>query len=70
MLCQKPVFRERKGERGVMSDEQFRREKSYLVCLNILKSLVGKGLMTDEEYALSREILVARFKPLTGAMFG
>jgi len=53
-----------------MSDEQFRREKSYLVCLNILKSLVGKGLMTDEEYALSREILVARFKPLTGAMFG
>lgn len=53
-----------------MSDEQFQKEKSYLICLNILKSLVSVGLMTDEEYALSRDVLKTRFKPLIGSLFG
>jgi len=46
-----------------MEQSQFQREQSFLICLSYLEKLREKGLMTDEEFAKAREILVAKFDP-------
>lgn len=51
-----------------MTEAQFQAEKQYQVALSMAKSLLGKGLLTREEYATIDAILLDEFRPLLGSL--
>jgi len=49
----------------MMSKEQFEREKNYRVFLAIVKSMLKKGVITDDDYFSIDTMLVAKYHPIT-----
>lgn len=49
-----------------LTKEQFEREGRNRLAMAIMRTLLGKGLLTDEEYRRANERLVERFKPVWG----
>ena len=51
-----------------MSEAQFQAEKQYQVALAMAKTLLEKGLLTQEEYTVIDTILLEKFKPSLGTL--
>lgn len=51
-----------------MSETAFRAELQYQTAVSIAKSLLGQGLLTQEEYAVIDTKLRADFKPALGTL--
>ena len=51
-----------------MSEAQFQAEKQYQVALAMAKTLLEKGLLTQEEYAVIDTILLDKFRPALGIL--
>mgnify|MGYP000874259559 FL=1 len=52
-----------------MNVERFRAEKMYQVSLSLAKSMLNKGLLTEEEFAVINAILLEKYHPLLGTLF-
>ena len=51
-----------------MSEEQFETEKDYQVSLHLAKTLLQRGLLTEEEYAIIDTKLQEKYRPLFGTL--
>ncbi|MHB1154026.1 MAG: SHOCT domain-containing protein [Eubacteriales bacterium] len=51
-----------------MSDLQFQAEKRYQIALAIAKTLLDKGLLTRDEYAVIDTILLDKYRPTLGTL--
>ena len=51
-----------------MTEIQFQAEKRYQLALAMAKSLLEKGLLTQEEYAVIDTILLDKFRPSLGTL--
>ena len=52
-----------------MTHETLLLERRYLACLNLLRTMRGKGLLTDAEYAQARHLLADRYQPKISIIF-
>ncbi|MGL5972652.1 MAG: SHOCT domain-containing protein [Oscillospiraceae bacterium] len=52
-----------------MSKEQFQNERDYQITLSIAKTLLEKGLLTEDEYRQIDTILLSDFEPTLGTLF-
>ena len=52
-----------------MTHEVMMNEKRYLACLNLLRTMRGKGLLTDAEYTQARQLLADRYQPKISIIF-
>jgi len=53
----------------MMDDEQFRAETAYQASVSLAESLLHAGLLTGAEFSRTRELLLARYKPLLGGLY-
>ena len=51
-----------------MTEIQFQAEKRYQVALAMATSLLKKGLLTQEEFAVINTILLDKFQPVLGTL--
>lgn len=51
-----------------MTEIQFQAEKRYQVAIAMAKSLLEKGLLTQEEYAVIDTILLNKYRPSLGTL--
>ena len=51
-----------------MSEEQFEAEKDYQASIHLAKTLLQKGLLTEEEYAIIDTKLQEKYRPLFGCV--
>jgi hypothetical protein len=51
-----------------MTEIQFQAEKRYQVAISMAKSLLEKGLLTQEEYAVIDTNLLEKFQPALGTL--
>ena len=51
-----------------MTEIQFQAEKRYQVAISMAKSLLEKGLLTQEEYTIIDTILLEKFQPALGTL--
>lgn len=49
-----------------LTKEQFEREGNYRLATAIMRTLLGKGLLTDDEYRRANDRFVERYKPIWG----
>ena len=49
-----------------LTKEQFEREGNYRLAAAIMRTLFGKGLLTDDEYRKVNDRLVERYRPVWG----
>ena len=49
-----------------LTREQFEREGNYRMAVSIMRTLLGKGLLTKEEYIKANDSLVERYNPIWG----
>ncbi|WP_165574430.1 SHOCT domain-containing protein [Desulfosporosinus sp. HMP52] len=47
-----------------MTTEQFDREKSYRVMLSIAKTMLQKGLITEQDYKRIDRMMLEKYRPL------
>ena len=52
-----------------MNEDQFRKEKTYQISLSLAKSMLKKGLLTEDEFAIFDAILLEKYHPLLGTLF-
>lgn len=52
-----------------MTDEQFEREKRYQASMNLFQSMLKKGLITQEQYAIIDTKMLEKYQPLLGTLF-
>lgn len=52
-----------------MTEEQFEREKLYQANRNLFKSMLEKGLITEEQYAIIDTKMLEKYRPLLGTLF-
>ncbi len=52
-----------------MSDMQFQAEAEYQVSIAIAKTLRGRRLLTEHEYALIDSRLLDKYRPVLGGLF-
>lgn len=46
-----------------MSEEEFRAEKMYLLCLGTAKEMLKRGIISEEEFTEIDTILLEKYKP-------
>ncbi len=51
-----------------MTQDQFQREKNYQITHSITKSMLQKGLITDQEYKKIDAIMLEKYRPLLGSL--
>ncbi|MHB1154069.1 MAG: SHOCT domain-containing protein [Eubacteriales bacterium] len=51
-----------------MNDLQFQAEMKYQTAIAIAKTLLDKGLLTREEYAVIDTILLDKYRPTLGTL--
>ena len=51
-----------------MTEIHFQAEKRYQVAISMAKSLLEKGILTQEEYAVIDTILLEKFQPALGTL--
>ena len=49
-----------------LTKEQFEREGNYRLAVATMRTLLGKGLLTEAEYCRANESLVDRYNPIWG----
>ena len=49
-----------------LTKEQFEREGNYRLAVAIIRTLRGKGLLTEVEFCKAKECLVDRYNPIWG----
>lgn len=52
-----------------MTPEQFKSEKDYRVTLSIAKSMLQRGLITEQEYKKIDGIMLEKYRPLLDAVW-
>ena len=52
-----------------MTEEQFEREKLYQASMNLFKSMLEKGLITEEQYDIIDTKMLEKYRPLLGTLF-
>ena len=52
-----------------MTHETLMLEKRYLACLDLLRRLKKRSLLTDAEYAQARQLLIDRYQPKISVLF-
>ncbi len=52
-----------------MTEEQFEREKLYQASMNLFKSMLENGLITEEQYAIIDTKMLKKYRPLLGTLF-
>ncbi|ODA42694.1 hypothetical protein DSBG_0568 [Desulfosporosinus sp. BG] len=53
----------------MMTTEQFDREKVYRVTLAIAKTMLKKGLITEQEYKKIDGMMLEKYRPLLGVVW-
>lgn len=51
-----------------MGKEEFRAERLYQISLSIAKSMLKKGLISEEEYAGIDTMLLEKYRPTLGTL--
>ena len=61
----------RRGSKAVtpMTDEQFDREKRYQASMNMFRTMLKNGLITEEQYAIIDTKMLEKYRPLLGTLF-
>ena len=49
-----------------LTKEQFEREGNYRLAVAVMRTLRGKGLLTEVEFCKAKECLVDRYNPIWG----
>jgi len=50
-----------------MTQEQFDREKKYQAALAVARTLLKRGIITEDDYAKTEEVLRVKFCPFIGS---
>lgn len=53
----------------VMNEDQFEREKLYQATMNMFRSILKKGLITEEQYTIINTKMLQKYQPLLGTLF-
>ena len=51
-----------------VSKEQFRAERLYLMSLSVAKSMLKKGVISEDEYSEIDTILLQKHRPILGTL--
>ena len=51
-----------------VSKEQFRAERLYLMSLSVAKSMLKKGVISEDEYSEIDTILLEKYRPTLGTL--
>lgn len=51
-----------------MTKEQFRSERRYQISLSIAKTMLRKGVISEEEYKRIDTILLEKYRPILGTL--
>lgn len=51
-----------------VSKEQFRAERLYRMSLSVAKAMLGKGIITADEYSEIDTILREKYRPILGTL--
>ena len=52
----------------VMDENQFRAEKMYRISLSVAKSMLKKGVISEDEYSEIDTILLKKYRPTLGTL--
>ena len=52
-----------------MNEDQFEREKLYQATMNMFRSMLKNGLITEEQYAIIDTKMLQKSQPLLGTLF-
>lgn len=52
-----------------MNEDQFEREKLYQATMNMFRSMLKKGLITEEQYSIIDTKMLQKYQPLLGTLF-
>ena len=52
-----------------MTEEQFDREKRYQASMNMFRTMLKNGLITEEQYAIIDTKMLEKYRPLLGTLF-
>ena len=52
-----------------MNEDQFEREKLYQATMNMFRSTLKKGLITEEQYTILDTKMLQKYQPLLGTLF-
>lgn len=58
-----PVISSIVSEVERMSEEEFRAEKMYLLCLGTAKTMLERGVISEEEFTKIDTMLLEKYKP-------
>ena len=53
---------------NVLNEELFNSEKLYQVTMTIAKSMLTKGIITSEEYAVIDTKMLEKYRPILGTL--
>ena len=51
-----------------MTPEQFEREKAYRITMSLAKTMLKKGLITQQEYKKIDGMMLEKYRPLLGVL--
>lgn len=51
-----------------INNEQFRAERLYQMSLFIAKTMLGKGIVSEDEYRQIDTILLGKYRPILGSL--
>ncbi len=54
---------------AVMSKEQFENERLYQLTMGFVRSLLEKGLISSDDYAIIDTIFLEKYRPSLGTLF-
>ena len=54
---------------SAMTEEQFEREMLYQASMNLFKSMLENGLITEEQYAIIDTKMLEKYRPLLGTLY-
>ena len=54
---------------SAMTEEQFEREMLYQASMNLFKSMLENGIITEEQYAIIDTKMLEKYRPLLGTLF-
>ena len=52
-----------------VDEEQFDREKLYQATMNMFRSMLEKGIITEEQYNVVDTNMLQKYRPLLGGIF-
>ena len=51
-----------------MTKQQFRAERLYQISLSVAKTMLRKGVVSEEEYKQINTILLEKYRPILGTL--